>query len=341
VAATPQHSLGSIEAAEIFGWGERPSISQISPMGGIALHWLMTTIMMIAMSGIQGDRGPIGIPGLLQTYAHMIVLCKTAILFLRGNWSLLTIRGSSVLLGVFWYRLSSREQALIPEANGTNQTGNPEANETEDQLDKYRLSCLAKKSLGWRVFIFFCIVVYSGVNIAMVVLGPMRHLLGDPRTGSLDSEGWVIAAVPCGLIIISILYHVLIFGGAEVRYYDFRKAYTGDTSAAQETRWKSGWAFPSLKPPADEFLKRYDHGLLPRDGLLRFLNIPLTLAGVNVTVRKELAYPTNPTRTEGSTPELERIAQYGQRFRVHFELPDSHKVCMAFLSTAHSISLHS
>jgi hypothetical protein len=81
ITAKPQqHGLSDREfaAVPIYGPGEdpRPSINEISPLGGLRLHWIMSTIMIIIIAQLPDRLVSVGLPGLLQTYGHMLVLGK-------------------------------------------------------------------------------------------------------------------------------------------------------------------------------------------------------------------------------------------------------------------------
>ena len=52
----------------------QPDIGKIAPSGGLLLHWLMTIVMVVIISAVVSPPERVGIPGLLQTYVHMIIL---------------------------------------------------------------------------------------------------------------------------------------------------------------------------------------------------------------------------------------------------------------------------
>lgn len=327
VAMKPQQQRGSnhlAAAAALDGAGidekdSRPSISQVSPRGGLALHWLMTTVMMIIIGNLPPTEGSVSLSGILQTYGHTLVLgkmrrcssCPAFWIFPRIDR--LTLARVLAVVGFLWFRLSSREEAL--------------GRTTPNDTSWFRLS--KQTGLPWVVLISVGVFGYACFNVAVLVLAPMNYLLPSKKKDPTDSQGlsvhsrgWLLPVVVGSLVLFSFVYFVLVFGAADTWYYDFPERYRGREEDRDQwkVRWKNGFAFPSLQPPAEGLLKGEIFNLIPSTGPWKYLNLP-RLAGIKVEIEKEAAL-------SGHSLELERAQSYGNRCRTKF-LPLKYKVCLS------------
>jgi hypothetical protein len=53
--------------------GDRDDIMNVSPKGGLLVHWIVTVALLCGASAVKSNTESILMPGSLQTYAHAFI----------------------------------------------------------------------------------------------------------------------------------------------------------------------------------------------------------------------------------------------------------------------------
>ena len=127
-----------------------------SPRGGLWLHWIMSVVMIAISAGVHSPLEAIGMPGLLQTYTHCLII---------------------VFIAFGAFRLPSRARDLKPTQD-----------RTPNSLDRK----ISDRTWAWRWPLYLLVAVYLLANL-MVVIGNAipPYVSQDGIAGSqLQKDGW-------------------------------------------------------------------------------------------------------------------------------------------------------
>ncbi|OAL34191.1 hypothetical protein AYO20_06446 [Fonsecaea nubica] len=235
----------SIGSGNVFPWShfwksDSPSSRHVealdqylAPRGGLALHGIMTTVLIAASASIKTVLESVSMAGLLQTYAHCVIL---------------TIMGFAVL------RLPSRTRYL-EEVNGGDHHSETEV-DGRGESHGWEWDLKLRNCRGWWRYVpaFFC-VAYGLANLWVIILSvipPYRDQDGFPTQGTwsnstdgrtltctdsgssvsltfpypvaLDKEdalqGWVLPAATFGVMLVGTCYYLAVFGSSlEPRFW--------------------------------------------------------------------------------------------------------------------------
>ncbi|KIX95276.1 uncharacterized protein Z520_09193 [Fonsecaea multimorphosa CBS 102226] len=212
-------SAGHVEALDQY----------LAPRGGLVLHGIMTTVFIAASASIRTVLESVSMPGLIQTYAHCIIL---------------TIMGFAVL------RLPSRTKHLDQVGRGDHNSDTGMDGQGEGSGWEWDLKL--RYCEGWWRYVpaSFC-VVYGLANLWVVILSiipPYRDQDGFPITGTswsnstdgktltckdsgssvnltfpypvaLDEEdalqGWILPATTFGVMFFATCYYLAVFGSSQ------------------------------------------------------------------------------------------------------------------------------
>jgi amino acid transporter len=125
-----------------------------SPKGGLWLHWIMSVVLIAVSAGVHSPLESIGMPGLIQTYTHCLIL---------------------VFIAFGAFRLPSRAKDLRPTTE-----------RTTNSLD-WKIS---RADWGWPLYILVTVYLLANLMVVIVTAIP-PYVSQDGIPGSeLASDGW-------------------------------------------------------------------------------------------------------------------------------------------------------
>ena len=156
-----------------------------TPKGGLILHWMSAVIIIAVISGVKDKADMMAFPGVLQTYAHSLLLCTP---YPTPNLEHISADIFSAVFITFGLaRLRGRAEAL-----GRQDVG-------------FKWMWKANGPLKWIIAAVLCL--YALFNLFMMVSYPIT-----PYTGKLPN--WATPAVVLSVALIGVLYFFLFFWGS-------------------------------------------------------------------------------------------------------------------------------
>ena len=156
-----------------------------TPKGGLILHWISAVVTIAAISGVKDKVDMIAFPGILQTYAHSLLLCTPYPTFKLKHFPADSYLAVFITIGLA--RLRGRAEALDRQDVG------------------FKWMWKANGLLKWIIAAVLCL--YTLFNLGMMLSYPMT-----PSTGMLPN--WATPAVVLSVVLIGVLYFFLFFWGS-------------------------------------------------------------------------------------------------------------------------------